>query len=114
METRNDICVIILPKAVDNPLSPDLRPCKFKGTINYVDEQGKQQTFECGSFRTDPLRVDTIVLAKDFRFPVCNYNQVNSKVSVKLTCDIKARESSQYARKMYLDCIYLRPSNKEE
>ena len=111
-----DICAIVLPKSVYNPLDPDLKPCKFKATVNYVDEKGNAQTFDCGNtvFQTDPLRVDTIVLASGFQFPACNYGQVNTKVSVKLTCSILARESSRFAREMYLDCIYLRPSKKEE
>ena len=111
-----DICAIVLPKSVYNPLSPDLRPCKFKATINYVDERGAAKTYDCDNtvFQSDPLRVDTVVLAPGFRFPACNYGQVNTKISVKLTCNILARETSRFAREMYLDCIYLRPTKKEE
>lgn len=111
-----DICAIVLPKSVYNTVTPDERPYKFRATINYVDEAGQPQSYDCGNtnFISDPLRVDTIVLAKAFTFPVCNYDQVNSKVTVKLTCNILARETSRYAREMYLDCIYLRPSTKEE
>lgn len=111
-----DVCAIILPKSVYNSLSPDLRPCKFRAQINYVDEQGTSQSFNCNNttFTSDPLRVDTVVLAKGFTLPVCNYDQVNSKISVRLTCNILARETASYAREMFLDCIYLRPSSKEE
>ena len=56
-----------------------------------------------------PLRVDTVVLAEAFQFPACNYDQNDIKVTVKLQCSILARETSRYAREMYLDCIYLRP-----
>jgi hypothetical protein len=112
-----DVCVIILPKSVSNQVNPDMRPCKFKATINYVDEQGNSQSFNCGNtqFKSDPLRVDTVVLAQAFHFPVCNYDQNNTKITVKLQCSILARETSSYAREMYLDCIYLRPrtSNAE-
>lgn len=111
-----DICAVVLPKAVYNPLSPDLRPCKFRAAVNYVDEKGVAQTdnFSNTTFYTDPERVDTVVLARAFRFPVCNYDQVNTKITVRLTCNILARETSQYAREMYLDCIYLRPSSNNE
>lgn len=111
-----DVCAVLLPKSVYNPLSPDLRPCKFRALINYVDADGVSQSFNCGNktFVSDPLRVDTVVLAQGFTFPVCNYDQVNNKVSVRLTCNILARETANYAREMYLDCIYLRPSSKEE
>ena len=85
-------------------------------SVNYIDEKGQSKTYDCGGtvFQNDPLRVDTIVLAKGFHFPACNYGQVNTKISLKLTCSILARESSRFAREMYLDCIYLRPSKKEE
>ena len=111
-----DICAVVLPKSVYNPTSPDLRPCKFRANISYVDETGKQKSFNCGNtnFVSDPLRVDTVVLARAFTFPVCNYDQTNQKVTVRLNCNILARETSSYAREMYLDCIYLRPAKPED
>ena len=111
-----DICVVTLPKSVSNWVNPDLRPCKFKATINYVDEKGKEQTFNCDNtqFQSDPEKVDTIVVAEGFHLPVCNYDQQDIKVSLKLSCSILARETSKFAREMYLDCIYLRPKMKSE
>ena len=113
-----DICAIVLPKSVANQIDPDLKPNKFKAYINYVDEAGADQTFDCDNteFTNDPERVDTIVLAESFRFPACNYDQNDIKVSVRLQCSITARQTAQYSREMYLDCIYLRPrtSKSEE
>ena len=87
-----------------------MRTTKFKAFVNYADENGEMQTFDCGqTFENNPERVDTIVLAEAFQFPACNYNQTDIKVTVKLQCNIMARESSRYNREMYLDCIYLRP-----
>lgn len=111
-----DVCAIILPQSV-NGLA-NTKPCKFKATINYTDEQNQSQTFNCGNkqFQSDPERVDTIVLAEAFHFPICNLEQKNQAVSIKLTCSILARETSRYSREMLLDCIYLRPrtSKSEE
>ena len=106
-----DVCAIILPKTVDNPNNPNMRPCKFRATINYVDSLGQAMSFNCDNvqFKSDPERVDTVVLAENFHFPACNYDQNDIKVSVKIQCSILARETSSYAREMYLDCIYLRP-----
>ncbi len=108
-----DICAIILPRTVTGPTSQELRPCKFKATINYVDEKGKAQTFNCNNtqFMSDPYKVDTVTLAEAFHFPACNYDQQDIKVSVRIQCYILARETSRYSREMYLDCIYLRPRN---
>ena len=106
-----DICAIILPKSITNVAEPDLRPCKFRATINYVDEKGNECTYDNDrkQYTTNPERVDTVVLAEAFHFPVCNYDQSDIKVSVRLQCAILARETTAYAREMYLDCIYLRP-----
>ena len=106
-----DVCAVVLPKSVSNQKDPDQRPCKFKAIINYVDEKGVAKSFNCDNkqFQSDPLRVDTVVLAENFHFPACNYDQSDIKVSVRLQCYILARETARYAREMYLDCIYLRP-----
>ena len=104
-----DICAVILPQSVAGLTSE--RPCKFKATINYVDENNMPQSFNCGNtqFQSDPARVDTVLLAEAFHFPTCNYDQNEVKVTLKLQCSITARETSRYSREMYLDCIYLRP-----
>ena len=107
-----DICAVVLPATVYNP-NAQLKPCQFQAEINYVNEKGVEQVFDCNKtkFKTDPTRVDTVVLAENFVFPVCNYDQSNMKFSVKLKCSILARESNTYSREMFLDCIYLRPKN---
>lgn len=104
-----DICAVILPQSVAGLSST--KPCKFKATINYVDENNTPQSFNCGNtqFESDPSRVDTIVVAEAFHFPTCNFDQNEVKVTLKLQCSILARETSRYSREMYLDCIYLRP-----
>ena len=45
---------------------------------------------------------------KQFEY-ICNFDQNEVKVTLKLQCSILARETSRYSREMYLDCIYLRP-----
>ena len=106
-----DVCVVVLPKSVSNQSNPDMKPCKFKAFINYVDEKGVEQSYNCENtqFRTNPEKVDTVVLAEKFHLPVCNYDQNDIKVSLRLQCSILARETTSFAREMYLDCIYLRP-----
>lgn len=110
LSANYDICAIVLPRTVAFP-DETFKPCKFKATINYVDEKGLSQTFNCGNteFETDPARIDTVVLAENFHFPAANYATNEIKVSVKLRCSISTRETARYSREMYLDCIYLRP-----
>ena len=100
-------------------VNPDLRPCKFKASLSYLDEKGKAAEYTClneegkNEFVSDPERVDTILLAKDFKFPACNYGQSNMNYSIKIQSSITARQTAQYAREMFLDCIYLRPHNSK-
>ena len=110
-----DICAIILPATIYDP-NARIRPCQFQAEVNYVDETGKAQVFDCNKtkFNNDPLRVDTLVLAENFVFPVSNYGETNMKFSVKLKCNITAVQTSRYSREMFLDCIYLRPKYNVE
>jgi hypothetical protein len=107
-----DVCVVVLPQTVYDPNKTTLKPCQFQAEINYVDENGNEQKFDCGNkqkFKTRPEVVDTVVVAEDFKFPVCNYGQTNNKITIKLRCSILAKDTPNYSREMLLDCIYLRP-----
>lgn len=108
-----DVCAIIQPATIYDP-NADVKPCMFNAEITYVDENGKSQSFDCNrvKFSNDPARTDTVMLAENFVFPVCNYDQTNMKFTVKLKCNILARDSKKYSREMFLDCIYLRPKKK--
>lgn len=105
-----DICAVLLPATVYDP-NAQLKPCQFQAVVNYVDEKGEAQSFDCNKtkYNNDPARVDTLVLAENFTFPVCNYDQSNMKFTLTLKCSIVARETSKYSREMFLDCVYLRP-----
>lgn len=109
-----DIFVVLLPQTIYNP-NATIKPCMFNAAINYVDEKGNAQVYDCGGvkFSNDPTRVDTLLLAENFVFPVCNYDQQNMKISLTLTCNIRSIETRKYAREMFLDCIYLRPRKTE-
>ena len=109
-----DFCVVVLPKTVNDP-NGNMRPCKFKATINYIDSLGAEQTYDCGgqTFTSNPYKVDTIVVAQAFKLPACNYNQSNEKIRLTIQCNISSKENSKYNRAMYLDGILLRPVRKE-
>ncbi len=117
-----DVYAVVLPKSVLTKESPDLRPNKFKATINYIDMDGKEQSFSCktaddkSEFQNQTERVDTILLAENFKFPTCNFEQNNTNFSIRLACSITTRQTASYSREMYLDCIYLKPrtSKSEE
>lgn len=107
-----DVYAIVLPKSVANQKNPDMKPCKFRASIIYTDENGVEQTYKCNNnkvYTTDAEHVDTLLLAEAFHVPVCNYNMQDIKFSVRLQCAAAATELRRFSNEMYLDCIYLRP-----
>ena len=109
-----DVCAIILPQNLIDPKTTNLKPCKFKADINYVEENGDAKTFNCNdtTFESDPTRVDTVLLSEAFHFPATNYARTSDKITLTLKCSILPRETAKFSREMLLDCIYLRPRVK--
>lgn len=123
--TAYDVCVVVLPQNITDPEAA-AKPYQFKADIGYIDANGAKKSYTCSwvdqknkkqtKFNTnDPLRVDTIVLAKDFVFPTCNwYEQTNEHFYLTLTCSMSAAENKKYSRPIYIDCILLKPKARVE
>lgn len=120
---KYDVKVVVLPKSVENPDKFSKLPCKFSAIINYIDEEGNAATTTCvaenpveakkpQNFVTNGLKVDTITVARGFKFPACNYDQNNDKVSLTIKCTVTATEGMKYNRAMFLDAIFLEPSKE--
>lgn len=108
-----DICAVILPKTVYLSNSRDFKPNKFVAELTYMDENGEMQTIEYNDeVKSDGVKVDTVLIGR-FTFPVCNYQQQDATVNLKIKCSIGRRET-RYSREMFLDCIYLKPVSDEE
>lgn len=109
-----DICIVTLPKTVHLENSRDQKPNKFKAVLHYVDENGAKKTYNFGNqeFSNNGETIDTVSIGK-FTFPVSNYKLQDATVSLELKCSITTRQTS-YSREMYLDCIYLKPSEEED
>lgn len=114
LSTTYDVYVRVLPKSVTG--GENKRPCRFTATINYYDEEGKEQhyTFNNGTpINTNPNIVD-VVKVGTFKIPTCNYGQGDGgQPSITLTCSIRANENAKYDRNFYLDDIILEPVVKE-
>ena len=114
LSTTYDVYVRVLPKSVTG--GENKRPCRFTATINYYDEEGKEQhyTFNNGTpINTNPNIVD-VVKVGTFKIPTCNYGQGDGgQPSITLTCSIRANENAKYDRNFYLDDIILYPVVKE-
>ena len=87
----------------DNATTETLKvPEGEAGTGNYfenvptcVDENGNA----CG--------VDSVLLAKDFKFPVCYYGLDNAYVTLKLASYVSSSQTSTYTRELWIDKIVL-------
>lgn len=67
----------------------------FENRPTCVDENGNA----CG--------VDSVLLAKDFKFPVCYYGLDNAYVTLKLASYVSSSQTSTYTRELWIDKIVL-------
>ena len=108
-----NIYAVILPKTVYLANSRDFKPNKFKATLNYMDENGEQQSIAFNKeISNNAYKVDSVLIGQ-FTFPVCNYQQQEATVSLQLQCSITNRQTN-FSREMFLDCIYLKPVSEAE
>ena len=123
--TAYDVCAVLLPQNITDPKAA-AKPYQFKAEIGYIDGNGSKKSYSCSwldeknkkqtKFNfNDPLRVDTVLLAKDFVFPTCNiYDQTNEYFYLTLSCSMSAAENRKYSRPIYIDCILLKPKARPE
>lgn len=61
-------------------------------------------------------KIDTVWVAKEHAFPYCDYFPENSaskaKVTVTVSSVVKPSQTATYTRKMYIDCIVVKPTLK--
>ena len=111
---KYDIDVKVLPKSING--GENKRPCRFTATINYYDEDGKEQHYVCNDgspINTNPDEIDVIRVAT-FKFPTCNYGEGTiGQPSITLTCNIRPNENARYDRNFYLDTIVLKRAKEE-
>ena len=65
----------------------------------------------CSDVDVDASRMDTVTVAEDFVFPVCNYGEEDSRVLLTIQ-SISGRPTSVpdgYAKELLIDCIILEP-----
>ena len=113
LSTTYDIYVKVLPKSVIG--GENKRPCRFTATINYYDEDGKEQHYTLNDgtpLNTDPYKIDKVKVGT-FKLPTCNYLQNTGHPTLTLTCSIRPNENAKYDRNFYLDEIILEPVVKE-
>ncbi len=87
-------------------------PTILRCSIGFNNQEGVKQTKDLvSSVTTNPDVVDAILLASDFKFPVCSYglNETEPQVTLTVETRVKSSELSTHTRTMRLDCIVLKP-----
>lgn len=121
---KYDICIVCVPRSVysTNPADSLVNslPYKFKATLSYANEAGASKSFNCPNptdidpknlnFSNNAYKIDTVCVAKGFKFPTCNFDQDVVTVSLKIQCNIGSLEAKTFSREMFFDCIYLKPN----
>jgi hypothetical protein len=104
---------VSLSKTIDPTTTDPERPVKFKATINYYDQSGKSQKFDCGALTVGTDEYDETTKANDkviaeIDFPVCQYGQTTD-VTITINGNANPKKTSTESSIIYLDYIYLEP-----
>lgn len=115
LSAKYDIYAVILPENIQDTLNTNPLPLKFAATLNYYSGTSETESSEISSdFISDTTKVDTILLFKDFQFPIA-YASVSGAYPI-LTLNVTAgpREINRtYSNSIYLDKIILKAKEEE-
>ena len=123
-----DIYVVAAPALANdsNATATQSLPTNIIFTMNYPDATGKAQTYKfnssgseaygviksnsSGQFITTGDKVDYLLLAEDFKFPICTYGLNENEPMITLTAQNNSRPTDNtQQRNMSFDCILLVP-----
>ena len=123
-----DIYVVAAPALANdsNATATQSLPTNIIFTLNYPDATGKAQTYKCntsasqaegviksnssGQFITTGDKVDYLLLAEDFKFPISTFGLNESEPMITLTAQNNSRPTDNtQQRVMRFDCILLVP-----
>ena len=111
-----DIYLVTAPAlaADSNATAIQRLPSVLRCTLAYNDQDAKKQENRLiSSIENNPDIVDYILLAEDFKFPVCSYGLKEDQPQVTLTVETRVTSAQQrnntHTRTMRIDCIILKP-----
>ncbi|MBR0274614.1 MAG: fasciclin domain-containing protein [Prevotella sp.] len=122
-----DIYVVFVPITAIDSTATDFRPTRFQAALSYHEQDGKQSEFlfqpdnktydEIGrryvhNFENDPMIVDSVLVASNYKFPTCSYGLRDSQVLLQLKTDIRSSERDSYTGAMRIDCILIKPHDE--
>lgn len=83
-------------------------PTKARFQLSYVNAKGITTSLNLAGVTSDPTKLDTILLRKNFSFPVANFAQ-DANVQLKIINNVSNKETALYTRRMLVDCVFFKP-----
>ena len=112
-----DIYLVMAPALANDSNATDIEraPVKMNTVIAYTEKDGtmKEQKLAQGLVTT-PDQVDYLLVAEDYKFPVCTYglsSTGDAKVTLRVETNVRPSEFNRgtYSRTLRIDCIMLIP-----
>ena len=111
-----DIYLVTAPALANDSNATAIQrlPTNLRCTLGFHDQSGAEQKEELvSSVTTQPDICDHILLAENFKFPVCTYGLYENMPQVTLTVETRVSSSqlrnNSHTRTMRIDCIILKP-----
>ena len=118
-----DIYLVTAPALANDSNSTvnELLPTVLRCTLNYPDHNGRSHSDVCvtsqstkaGNFTTSGTESDYLLLAENFKFPICTYGLNESEPSITLKVENRTTNkqvtAGTHQKTMRLDCILLVP-----
>lgn len=111
-----DIYLVTAPALANDSNATAIQrlPTILRCNLSYHDQEGATQTTQLvSSVTTQPDIVDHILLAENFKFPVCTFGMEEENTQVSLNVETRVTSTQQrnntHTRTMRIDCIILKP-----
>lgn len=115
LSAKYDIYAVILPENIQDTTVVPLQ-LKFNATLGYYKGTSEQEASEVSAtLYNDTTKVDTILLFKDFEFPIAYKGVENAYPTLTLKVAASASEirNKKYSNSIYLDKVILKTKEEE-
>ena len=118
-----DIYAVFVPAIAynENASDEDRLPCRVRFTLTYQDQDGTVQSASMRNpvdnavnYETTPDVVDSVLVVSNYVFPTCALDLDDPQVTLRIQSNITSSMSSRFTRTLRLDCIILKPHDKNE
>lgn len=106
-----DIYVVFAPQHAYNPYIPekDLLPNRFRCMLYYTNKDNRQLNRRLELKTNNPMKVDTVQVASNFKFPACSYGLSQPNVKLRIMSQVSQSQTAKYSTDFHIDCIIFKP-----